>query len=117
MLYLGFPVSVKEALRLLKLDDRIVTSYYDTEPIQKYLHSKNSKLTFFYSDKSSCLLGIPLSDSVLPFETAFGEILVARSNFLLEARALDLDLSHVEITQIEKESVVWENPDPFLISV
>ena len=117
MLYVGFPVSVKEALRLLKLDENIVTSYYDTEPIQKYLQTKKSKLTFFYGDKGSCVLGIPLSDSILPFETAFGEILVARSNFILEARALDLDFSHVEITQIEKESVVWENPDPFLISV
>ncbi len=116
MLYVGFPISVKEALRLLKLEENIVTSYYDTEPIRKYLQSKKSRLTFFYIDKGVCLLGIPLSDSVLPFEDAFGEILVARSHFILEARALDLDLSHVEITQIEKESVIWENPDPFLIS-
>lgn len=117
MLYLGFPVSLGEALRLFKLDESIVSSFYHTEPVQAYLKQKKSHLLFFYIDKGSCFLGLPLSDNVVEYETAVTELIGLRKILLSELRALGVDLSRVELTRVEEEGEWVENPEPFLMSV
>lgn len=117
MLYLGYPISLEEALRLFSLDKSLVSTFYHTEPVQAYLKKKNSHLLFFYIDKGSCFLGLSLSDSFVEYETAVTEIIGLRRILLSELRNLGVDLSRVELTRIEEEGFWVENPEPFLMSI
>ena len=60
-MYIGFVITIQEAIRLFKLNKNIASSFYDTEPIQAYLREKNNDLQFKYIDKGACVLGIPVS--------------------------------------------------------
>lgn len=123
MLYIGFPVSVVEALRLLKLNESLVNSYYDTDPIQLYLKQEGTHLVFRYIDKGSCLFGLPVStfssmdDAYSSVEDTIFNILGAKRMFLDECKNLNIDWNHVEVTWIEEEGKILENPQPFVISL
>lgn len=124
MIYVGFVIEVGEAIRLLGLDESIVSCFYDTEPIQKYLKDEGSDLKFFYIDKGACLFGLRVhtSDRVLqlPYSTVDNTIvaiLKRKDEFLKEIRKLKIDISQVNITWSEEESRLVENPQPYVISV
>ncbi len=117
MLYLGFPILIEEALRILHLDNSFVKSYYHTDPIENYLRSKGSQLLFQYIDKGSCLFGLAFSDSKLPFYDALEEMIEKKKLFWEEVHKLDLDLTYLQITDVECEGVCLPNPQPYLMSL
>jgi hypothetical protein len=124
MIYIGFVITVNEALRLLKLPDTMVRSFYNTEPIQKYLNEQKSELVFQYIDKGACLFGIEVSinDEKTGFPYAktddvFFQILSTKYAFQHEMERLGVDTSKVHITWIEEEEKLMENPQPYVIVI
>ncbi len=124
MLYVGFVISVGEALRLLKLPENTVSSFYDTKPIQDYLREKDSYLTFHYIDKGACLLGVPVEveekNTCFPYanlEDTFYAIIRSKYIFQREVTNLKMDMSYVNITWIEEEEKKVEHPQPYVITL
>lgn len=123
MSFVGFQIEITEALRLLKLDESFVKTYYDTQPIQNYLKNKKSKLVFQYIDKGSCLLGYPIARGLDEPGTSYKvndtiiEILRAQVQFHNEIKALDIDISKVFITLIEEEPFLDTSGEPYVINL
>jgi hypothetical protein len=121
MVYIGITIEIEEALRLFKMDESFVKSYYDTEPINNYLKEFGSSLDFVYLDKGVCVLGLLLKGdkhyhpSMIGIEDGLREILQLTKKFREEIKNLRFDLSAVTIAQMESEPIVMHNPDPFLI--
>jgi hypothetical protein len=118
MLYIGFPITIEEALRILKLDESLVNTFYHTEPIDLYLKSKGSKLRFKYIDKGTCAFGLPLENYHMSVEDAVIQLLQMKKAFWNEVESLQLDLSSLAITWVEQETQdEGENPQPYLLVV
>ena len=116
MLYIGFPIEIAEALRILKLDESLVKSFYDTGPIHAYLKSKGSKLCFEYMDKGTCAFGLPLGEYQLTVDDSIVRMLQMKKVFWAEVEKLELDLSFIAITWIEQETVEeGKFPQPYLL--
>ena len=121
-MYIGFVITIQEAIRLFKLNKNIVSSFYDTEPIQAYLREKNNDLQFKYIDKGAYVLGIPVNTedntTCFPYanlEDTFYAMIHAKYIFEREIRNLAVDMSVVNITWIESEEVCVEHPQPYVI--
>ena len=124
MMYVGFAISVQEALRLLKLSENTVSSLYDTKPIRKYLESKNSYLSFEYIDKGVCLLGVKVEVEEkyadFPYtniDDTFFAVMRSKYIFQREVNTLDIDITYVNITWIESKEIHVEHPQPYVISI
>lgn len=116
MLYIGFVIPIEEALRLLKLPEDFVKSFYDTDAIQTYLEERGSNLTFQYMDKGACLFGhrVKLRQESSVEDTVM-VMITAKKMFYYEIKALKLDISKVYINRIEEDSWLVENPEPYVI--
>lgn len=118
MMYIGFVIPVEEALRLLKLPDDFVQTFYNTEPIQNYLEERGSKLVFQYIDKGACLFGLEVK---LRHESSVEDTIYAMINtkkmFGYEIKALKIDTNVVNINRIEEEAWPVENPEPYIITL
>ena len=124
MLYVGYVVSVEEALRLLELPETTVSCFYNTEPIKNYLKGKNSSLRFHYIDKGACLFGVPVEmeekDGCFPYgtlEDTFSAILKSKTIFQREVETLKIDIGYVNITWVESEEIRVEHPQPYVITL
>jgi hypothetical protein len=123
MLYVGLPMNIGETLRLLKLDEKYVPSFYDTKPIGDYLKQRGSELLFEYLDKGICLLAIQVryprkAENDVPNGTVdqtIVDLIDAKQRFFEECHKLTIDLRCVEIQWIESEPFVLENPQPYVI--
>jgi hypothetical protein len=115
-MYVGFVIPVEEALRLLNLPDTFASSFYDTEPIQRYLIEKQSKILFQYIDKGACLFGVKVN---LRLESSVEDTVIAmitaKKVFLWEVKTLGLDIRKVYINRVEEDSWLVENPEPYVI--
>lgn len=118
MMYIGFVIPIEESLRLLKLPDDFVKSSYDTEPIQRYLEERGSKLIFRYIDKGACLFAHEVK---LRQEPSVEDTILAMINvkklFSYEVKALKIDTRLVNINRIEEEAWPVENPEPYVITL
>lgn len=117
-MYIGFVIPLEEALRLLKLPDDFVNSFYDTEPIQKYLEERGSNLVFQYIDKGACLFALKVK--LLPepsVEDTILAMITMKKQFGYEVRALKIDTRIVNINRVEEEAWAVENPEPYVISL
>jgi hypothetical protein len=124
MLYVGFVITVLEALRLLGLPEDFVSSDYDTEPLQEYLKQKKTRLVFQYIDKGACLFGVPVDTengyTKFPYTTiedTVQSITLAKIAFLRYIKQLNMDISEVNLTWIEEEEILVENPEPYVMSL
>lgn len=123
MPYVGLTLEIAEALRLLKLEESFVNSFYNTEPIDEYLKDWGSCLRFVYVDKGVCILGIPLEGEkdywppMLGIQASLRQILELAEKFRQEIKRLKIDLSEVSIAQMEAESIQMMYPDPQLILI
>jgi hypothetical protein len=120
MMYIGFRISVAEALRIFDLGDPYARSFYDTGLIQKWLEEeKGSKLFFDYIDKGACLLGIPVRIGVdyPTIEYTFCRMVEAKNSFLYEMKNMGIDISKVNLTDIDSDEVLVENPEPYVITM
>lgn len=116
MLYIGFVIPIEESLRLLQLPDDYVKTFYNTEPVQKYLKERGSKIVFHYIDKGACLFAVEVKmrreSSV---EDTILAMITAKKVFLWEVKQLGLDISKVNINRVEEDSWLVENPEPYVI--
>ena len=120
MIYIGFKISVAEALRLFSLGDPYARSFYDTGLIQKWLtEEKGSKLFFDYIDKGACLLGIPVRIGVEypTIEYTICRMVEAKNSFLYEMKNMGIDISKVNLTDIDEPETLVENPEPYVITM
>jgi hypothetical protein len=119
MIYIGFKITVGEALRLLKLNEDFVNSFYHTEPIQKYIQEKKSRLTFSYIDKGACLFAVPIHivEEHPSIESTIIQMIFAKRTFLTEMKHLDIDISKVNLTDIDEDEKEVQNPEPYVISI
>jgi hypothetical protein len=118
MIYVGFVISMEEALRLLKLEDSFVKTYYDTKPIQDLLADFGSHLVFEYMDKGACLFAMKVQLKQEPsIEETIFQLIAAKKQFLTEITALKIQIDKVNLTRIEEESWLVENPEPYVISL
>ena len=91
---------MSEALRLLRLSQRVVSSFYDTEPVAKYLKQKESNLVFQYIDKGVCLIGLPVFTEEEPYlmvEESIIQILEVKKEFVQELKNLTIDTRVVNL--------------------
>lgn len=117
-MYVGFVIPIEEALRLLKLEDDFVKTFYDTAPIQNLLTDFGSKLLFQYIDKGACLFGIKVALKTEPtIEETLLQLIQAKRQFLAEIKQLKIDISKVHLTRVEEESWLVENPEPYVITL
>ena len=118
MMYIGFVIPLEEALRLLKLPEDFVKTFYDTEPIQRYLEERGSKLVFRYIDKGACLFAheVKLRQEPSVEDTIYTMITIKRM-FYYEIKALKIDISVVNINRIEVEAWPVENSEPYVITL
>jgi hypothetical protein len=119
MIYVGFVITIDEAIRLLKLDRSIKQNFYETRPIQRILEDKGSCLHFEYIDKGACILGVPIrmDEPYSPVSDTIIQILLAKKVFLEEMKKQEADMSSVYLTWIEEEERLVENPEPYVISL
>jgi hypothetical protein len=116
MMYVGFVIPIEESLRLLKLPDDFVKTFYSTEPVQAYLKDKGSKIIFQYIDKGACLFGIPVELRDEPsVEDTILAMIHSKRIFLWEIKTLRIDVSKVNINRIEEDTWTVENPEPYVI--
>ena len=121
MMYVGFVITVKEAVRLLKLDEFTVTSDYDTLPIQNYLKEKGSQLEFTYIDKGACAFGLHVCNSYGEKYTTLDECIEGlqetKRKFHEEIEKMKIDTREVNLTWIESEERLVKSPQGYLIDV
>ena len=121
MIYIGFVITVEEALRLLGLDKSMVTSSYDTKPIQDYLREKGSQVTFSYIDKGACAFGLPVTNNYSEtYQTLDDCILGLQSKqreFREEIEKLKVDTSEVNLVWSESKEKPVKNPEGYLIDI
>ena len=124
MIYVGFVITLKEALRLFKISEAMVSTYSNTEPIQEYLKQRNTRLVFEEIEKGACLFGVPVDTengyTQFPYTTiedTVQSITLAKIAFLRYIKHLNLDISEVNLTWIEEEEISVENPEPYVISL
>lgn len=117
-MYIGFVITVEEALRLLKLPEDYVKSSYDTAPIQNYLEERGSSIVFQYIVKGACLFALQVK---LRQEPSVEDTILAMINtkkmFGYEIKALKIDTKVVNINRVEEEAWPVENPEPYIITL
>jgi hypothetical protein len=116
MIYIGFVIPIEEALRLLKLPDDYVKSFYDTGPIQTYLKANDCSIVFHYIDKGACLFGVEVKiREESSVEDTIIAMIIAKKLFLHEMKNAGIDSSKVNLTRVEEDSWTVENPEPYVI--
>jgi hypothetical protein len=124
MSYIGYPVSLEEAIRLTT--DHIRNQNESPESIQSdddlnRILRKFTTLRHYWIDKNQCILGLDIKDLACQFwqplltvDTAILQILETKLKFKQEIARLNLDLSTVTFCHMEEEDSVHTNPEPLL---
>lgn len=124
MIYIGYPVELKEACRLLKIhldEDLPYKEYCEYFPrIHKYFQKHG--IEFIRQDKGLCIIGIQfdkLIGDIWHMNSSCDEamILTIQSKQKVEKAIKDtgIDLSTIYIAHMEGEEVEMHNPQPFFI--
>lgn len=102
----------------------MIPSYKNTKPIQEYLKQRNTRLVFEHIEKEAFLFGLPVdtenANTKFPYTTiedTVQSITIAKILFLRYMKHLNIDISEVNLTWIEEEEVLVENPEPYVISL
>lgn len=118
MAYIGYPVSLEEAIRLTTphIESRTTFSEGDFNEILKTF----TTLRFYWIDKNQCILGLEVKDIACQFSTllsvddAFLKLVVTKLKCKEEITRLQLDLRRVTFCHMEEEDTVHENPEPYV---
>lgn len=121
MAYIGFPVSLEEAIRLM--EDNIRNQNESPEDIQTHtdlnrILKKFTDLRHVWIDKNQCILGVELPNVVCQFwhtisvDDVLLEMLETKRLFKKEVERLHLDLSSVTFCHMEEEDTIHHNPEP-----
>jgi hypothetical protein len=119
MIYIGFSISVDEAVRLLKMDPSQISSSYDTAPIQTYLKEKGSALTFASIDKGACVFGLPVcnhyAETYQTLDECIAGLQETKRKFQEEIETLKINTSEVNLISTGVGEKLVKNPQGYLI--
>ena len=121
MAYIGFPVSLEEAIRLM--EDNIRNQNESPDTIHtggdfNHILKKFTDLRFIWIDKNQCIFGVELQNVACQFwdtktvDEVILEILEAKQRFKKEITRLHLNLEEVTFCHMEDEDTVHTNPEP-----
>lgn len=122
MAYVGFPVSLEEAIGLMedvlvKHTDYQESLFSDQKNFNDAL-KKFTTLRHYWIDKNQCILGVEIHNVALQFwdtknvDEVILEILDAKQRFKKEIARLNVDLSSVTFCHMEEEDSIHTNPEP-----
>ena len=124
MSYIGFPVSVEEAIRLM--EDYIRNQNEDPQSIQDEHHlnpilSKFTSLRLVWIDKNQYILGFAVADlatrfwlPLLSVDEAIILLIETKLKFKKELTRLNLDLSSITFCHMEDADSEQKFPEPLL---
>jgi hypothetical protein len=125
MVYIGYPVSLKEALRLCN-----ITTIHNQEDYYEYHQEANNKiksylqeykLDFYGLDKGVYVIGYHVDEYLSNMNVNMDDFLITIiqlknkvKNNILRTK---IDLSHVEIeTDLEEYPIIVKNPKPYFVN-
>ena len=121
MAYIGFPVSLEEAIRLTKdhirNQNESPDDIHDENQLNRILW-KFSTLNYVWIDKNQCILGFDVKNVARQFwdvksvDDVLLELLETKQRFKQEISRLNLDLSTVTFCHMEEEDTIHHNPEP-----
>ncbi len=123
MVYIGYPVTLRESLRICNITVSSESDYWSfhnesTIKIKNYL--RNYHLDFYELDKGVYVIGFEINElpnmsvSIDEFMLEILKLKQNVKNYVLEA---NIDLSEVKINlDIEGESIIEINPEPYFIN-
>jgi hypothetical protein len=121
MAYIGYPVSLEEAIRLTT--EHIQNQNESPELIQcandfNRILKMFTLLRFYWIDKNQSILGLEVKDiacqfwTLLSVDEAILKLLETKLKCKEEITRLQLNLSTVTFCHMEEEDTVHENPEP-----
>lgn len=125
MIYIGYPVELAEACRLLKL--KFDRDNYDYEYRKDYFtridkYFQRYGIRFIQQDKGLCIIGIKYDEWIGDIwrknstcDEAISLILKAKKNVEDAMRETDIDISTIYIAHMEGEEVEMHHPQPLFI--
>jgi hypothetical protein len=124
MVYIGYPVTLRESLRIcnitLSSDESDYWSFHNESTIKIKNYLRNYHLDFYELDKGVYVIGFEINElpnMSISIDEFMLEILKLKhkvKNYVLEA---NIDLSEVKINlDIEGESIIEINPEPYFIN-
>ena len=124
MVYIGYPVTLRESLRIcnitLSSDESDYWSFHNESTIKIKNYLRNYHLDFYELDKGVYVIGFEINElpnmsvSIDEFMLEILKLKHKVKNYVLEA---NIDLSEVKINlDIEGESIIEINPEPYFIN-
>lgn len=122
MVYIGYSLSLDEALRLCNITCDYSNPYYRNianDKLNSYLN--NYGLEFHFLDKGVCVIGLRIDKYFGHMSINIDESIIMMMNIKNKIKKsiilAKIDLSNIEIeTDLETESVIMNNPEPFFIN-
>lgn len=124
MLYIGYPVELREACRLLKihLDEDLPYDEYSEYYTRIHRYFQKHGIEFIRQDKGLCIIGVQFDNVIGDIGTMNSScdeavILTLKMKQKVEkaVKEADIDLSSIFIAHMEGEEVEMHNPQPFFI--
>ncbi len=127
MVYVGYPVNLEEALRLFNLEfnEEPTSSYYYYSKCREFINKKINQygLGFYVLDKNLHVIGLNLDESLgscwenhISIDDSIMILLESKKKIKEAMKNANIDLSNIEITHMEGEDIIMDNPEPFLIN-
>lgn len=125
MVYIGYPLSIEEALRLCNLtasyDKSDYYNYYKDvkNKLEKYL--KPYGLHFYGLDKGVYVIGLEVDEHLSNMNVNIDDFMITLITLKNKVKngisKASIDLSEVEIeTDLEEEPIIVKNPEPYFIN-
>ncbi len=125
MVYIGYPLSIEEALRLCNL-----TTSFSENDYSNYWNDVNSKLknylkpyglNFYGLDKGVYVIGLSIDNHLLNMNVNMDDFMITLITLKNKVKngisRASIDLSEVEIeTDLEATPIVVQNPEPYFIN-
>ncbi len=127
MVYVGYPVNLKESLRLFNLvfNEKLESEYHYDYQCTKFIDRsiKKYSLNFYCLDKNLHVIGINAGEllgscwnSHRTVDESLMILLQLKSEVVNGMKMAKVDMSNIEITHMEGEDIIVSNPEPYLIN-
>lgn len=127
MVYIGYPVNIQEALRLFNLtfNENLISPYHFVSQCSNFINKEITKynIEFHVLDKNLCVIGFNLDKKLGCCDSnhiSIDDSIIILLEYKLKIKqallSANVDLSNIEITHMEGDDVIMNNPEPFLIN-
>ena len=127
MVYVGYPVNILEALRLFNLtfNETLISHYHFSVQCRDFINREIKKygIEFHCLDKNLFVIGFNLDqkfgccdENHISIDESIIILLEYKLKIKEALQKANVDLSSIEITHMEGEDIIMNNPEPFLIN-